>query len=784
MSRWLRVWLAVVLLALGAGRAHADGTFIAAPDRTDMVFDQARNVVYIANGDRVLRYDVAQQSLLEPIVLGGYLKGIDISPDFNTLAVADAAGVQNPDGSVSEGWVHLVDLATLTDHKVTFPISGWGEYGTYSVAFTRNGELLTTSRYAGSGWAWMRRLDLATQTWTLVLSVHQDTMLAASADGSAVAFAESNASDGPWGVYYPATGDIVQRQGYTDGTAWSNFEIAVNAGGTQFAIPTYDGTFFYDGLYQKTAVIGEYAASQPIGAAYDPIRPRAYFPWAETGEVRVYDMQSMQLLGSYDFNDTFDHVGAQAYVQGRTRISPDGTWLMVTVTGGVQLVRQYDTITSGDVTATSGGGQVRFQLPSSIPDSHFEVLTPPTRGHLTIDGDMATYVPIVGYRGQDGFVFKVHYGTLSATATATITVDPVDGDYSPRVAFETLPALQAATPIPGSSRTPGDFNGDGTSDLLWFNPTTSQVGYWLMAAQPGARPPANPIGSRAYGVTPGYFVGAAGDLTGDGYADLVFTSASRDLWLWTNSRTGGWRSTRIGSYPDAWQLIGAGDIDGDGYDDLLWLNPSDCQFGYWLMRGSSRRAAQAMPVACGYYPIGIGYYTPSKRLSILWTSGMNDLYVWDSAPPGFRSYDLTASVISNIGDQDISHVWAIGGGVAGKGIGVERRDAGTAYGGVIDRSFDALGRETGRSTLTLWTATSRWEQTASAGYLIRSGTSPGTGLYMIDTAAHTLGTGGLPASNLTVSGSAPIGSGVSWAYPVGWQVVGAPANGTASLPWR
>ncbi len=47
---------------------------------------------------------------------------------------------------------------------------------------------------------------------------------------------------------------------------------------------------------------------------------------------------------------------------------------------------------------------------------------------------------------------------------------------SPVVSFCTLPALQVAAPIPGSVDVPGDFNGDGTSSLLWFKPLPSQVG--------------------------------------------------------------------------------------------------------------------------------------------------------------------------------------------------------------------------------------------------------------------------------------------------------------------
>lgn len=164
--------------------------------------------------------------------------------------------------------------------------------------------------------------------------------------------------------------------------------------------------------------------------------------------------------------------------------------------------------------------------------------------------------------------------------------------------------------------------------------------------------------SRTFGVTAGYFVAAAGDLGGDGFTDLVFTSASNDLWLWTNSQRGGWASARVGDYPGQWRLMGSGDVNGDGSDDLLWLDPSECKFAYWLMRGRTRIGSRTYNVTCGYYPLGIGYYSPSNRISILWTSPAHDLYVWDSKPHGFATYNLTSHILATGGGME--SVWAIG----------------------------------------------------------------------------------------------------------------------------
>ncbi|WP_267221483.1 FG-GAP repeat domain-containing protein [Dyella silvae] len=362
-----------------------------------------------------------------------------------------------------------------------------------------------------------------------------------------------------------------------------------------------------------------------------------------------------------------------------------------------------------------------------------------------------------------------------AATSATVT--------SPTVSFGTLPALQVATPKPGSKYVPGDFNGDGTSDLLWFNPILSQVGYWTMNATtvgvPFSGGGVTRTGLASFAVTPGYFVGAVGDFNNDGYADLVFTSANHDLWLWTNNRNGSWSSTKIGTYPSQWQLVGAGDIDGDGYDDLLWLDPSECKFGYWTMHGAVPTGYQIIDIACGYYPIGIGYYQPSNRLSILWTSAANDLYIWDSKPGWFASYNLTSAV------GNLTSIWAMGGGYMGSGMGIQYYQAsvgspgGIATGGIFSRIFDARGNQTGFQGGTGWDGGAF--PLGSGGYVIQGNGVNATGLYSIDQANTTISTNGLPGSDLLFSGNGGIMPGRdSWTYPVGWWLVGAPANGTAN----
>jgi hypothetical protein len=404
------------------------------------------------------------------------------------------------------------------------------------------------------------------------------------------------------------------------------------------------------------------------------------------------------------------------------------------------------------------------------------------------------------YQAGVGWDYVTGWGSVIVNEFSSLVPSIGYNSSSPVVSFETLPALQVTTPIPGSTHVPGDFDANGTSDIVWFNPWTSQVGIWYMwytysSDFWGAG--VSRLSLASYNITPGYFVGAVGDFNGDGYADLAFTSANRDLWIWTNNQKGGWTPAKVTAapYPSQWQLIGAGDVNGDGYDDLLWLDPSECKFGYWTMNGTTITGYYTVDIACGYYPISIGYYTPSNRLSIIWTSAANDLYIWDSVGNptggnmgnGFNAYELGSYLPAN------SHIVSIGGGYEGQNMGVQLQSlsADGTYdndgGALFARSFDANGNQTGVQWTQEWSFSEVPTSVGATGYVIAGGTYNNTGVYNIYPDNLSINTGGLVTSYPYTSGNAPqfpTYLGDSWTYPVGWWVVGAPFNGTAPPPWK
>jgi hypothetical protein len=304
----------------------AVGTFVPAPNRVDIVHDANRDLLYISSGGEVLRYSLSSNSFLSPLTLGGQSYGMDLSPDGNLLAVADQSGPVN-----GANRVHLVDLRTGLDQALDFPVS-FLETGTYSVAFGLDGSLLVTSSFGGSGWVPLRRYDPLTGLTEVIAEVRQDSMLTASADGETIALAQSNISSGPVNRYSVAAHRLL---GEVD-TGWFNYEVGVSRDGGQFAVPTYGGAFIYDGTSNQIGLIGEYVSGHPVGVVYSPVADAVFFAWAGSSEVRAYHTVTLQELGRYDFGSGFQSPGNQAFIQGRLKISRDGSLLFCTVDGGVR----------------------------------------------------------------------------------------------------------------------------------------------------------------------------------------------------------------------------------------------------------------------------------------------------------------------------------------------------------------------------------------------------------------------------------------------------------------
>jgi DNA-binding beta-propeller fold protein YncE len=321
---WIRRMAVLAFVLAGAAQADASTSgFIPAEGRVDIAFDGTNQVLYISGGPQVRRFDFNTKSFLPPLALGGATMGMDVSADGKRLAIANASRDAN------ENFVDIVTLRTGKVRRVPFPLA-FSEGGTHAVAYDADGKLLVTSRFEGSGWTPLRRFDPVTGLSHQLAELSAPAMVSPSANHRYVAVAEGNVSSGPYGRYM--TGDTAYRS--LQSTSWSLFEIAIAPNGSQSAVPTYGGTFIDDAKKSFPAV-GTYAGQTPIGAAYAPTGDVVYFPFAQSNFVAEYDRRTMTERRRFTVPGQFDWTGNGAFVEGRTKVSPDGRLLFVTLDDGV-----------------------------------------------------------------------------------------------------------------------------------------------------------------------------------------------------------------------------------------------------------------------------------------------------------------------------------------------------------------------------------------------------------------------------------------------------------------
>ena len=200
-------------------------------------------------------------------------------------------------------------------------------------------------------------------------------------------------------------------------------------------------------------------------------------------------------------------------------------------------------------------------------------------------------------------------------------------------------ASTSARTRPDISRSAGgDFNGDGTSDVFWYNATNGHVDIWKIANGQWA-------GSVSVGLHPtGYQPVASGDFNADGTSDVLWYNPSNgntDIWQLSNAQWAG--STTIGAHPLGWQVVGTGDFDHDGTSDVLWYNPATRNLDLWkVVNGQWAGSIDIGAHPAGWAPAGIGDFNNDDTSDVLWfNAATGNAEVWLIANGHWSaSYDL------------------------------------------------------------------------------------------------------------------------------------------------
>lgn len=165
-----------------------------------------------------------------------------------------------------------------------------------------------------------------------------------------------------------------------------------------------------------------------------------------------------------------------------------------------------------------------------------------------------------------------------------------------------------------------DFDGNGMTDLLWYNNQTGELKAWLMNGTDS--PTVANYGTVA--PTFGWTLQGYGDFNGDGKADLFWQNVQTGetaAWLMNGSQAPTYVSYSTITPGSGWTLQGMGDFSGDRKTDLFWYNKITGDTTAWLMDGANAPTAVSynrVAPESGWVFQGVGDFCGNGKADLLW----------------------------------------------------------------------------------------------------------------------------------------------------------------------
>jgi Tannase and feruloyl esterase/FG-GAP-like repeat len=121
---------------------------------------------------------------------------------------------------------------------------------------------------------------------------------------------------------------------------------------------------------------------------------------------------------------------------------------------------------------------------------------------------------------------------------------------------------------------------DSKGDIFWYNTSTGEVGMWVMNGT-------KVVQSVDFGAVPSNWkIAGIGDFDGNGSTDILWRDTSGNVGVWLLNGTSILSTSVIGNVPLNWSIAQTGDYNGNGEADILWVDNLG-NVAVWFMNGAS-----------------------------------------------------------------------------------------------------------------------------------------------------------------------------------------------------